>query len=231
MLCCAAQVEFMARNNELEALGQPAAAHSQRRLLSKETSDVADGQPGSSKKLPQQQKQAAAQLPSSNSTVRYMPRLSEGCFQLATLAQLPQSRTSPDFAAAAYSLLESSLSRVQDLTGLQTLEQDSKTGEVVAVSLTGTWLCECAPFCPGLGFWAANLYVWANWALLHAAYTAGQALRLLVNLSLFPRCHADCCMRVSAGLCRLDSVGRHGVFGGGAAGRGNLGCPAVRQPQ
>jgi hypothetical protein len=71
-----------------------------------------------------------------------MPRLSEACYRLATLAQLPQSRTSsPDFAAAAYSLLESSLSRVQDVTGLQTLEQDSKTGEVVAVSLTGACVC------------------------------------------------------------------------------------------
>lgn len=193
MLCCAAQVDFMARNTELEALGQPTAAHSQRRLLGKEMSDVAGGQPGSSKKLSQQQKQAAAQLPSSNSTVRYMPRLSDGCFHLATLAQLPQSRTSPDFAAAAYSLLESSLSRVQDVTGLQTLEQDSKTGEVVAVSLTGT--CGCvivrlfvhACLTGGLGFGAANHYVWANWVLLHAAYTVGQALRLVVNLSLFPR--------------------------------------------
>lgn len=84
----------------------------------------------------QQTTAAAVQLPSSDTTVRYMPRLSEECYQLALLARLPQSERSSDFAAAAYSLLETSLGRVQVATGLQMLQQDSITGQA-AVSLTG----------------------------------------------------------------------------------------------
>lgn len=82
------------------------------------------------------------QLPSSNSTARYMPRLSDECYQLAALAHTPKFERSPDFATAAYGLLEASLGRVQEATGLPTLAQDSKTGQV-AVSLTGGWCRTC----------------------------------------------------------------------------------------
>jgi hypothetical protein len=113
-----------------------------RRLLGKEASAEAEAAGDAAdtwKEQKQQQQQgseAAAQLPKSNSAVRYMPRLSDECYQLAVLAHLPQSERSSDFAAAAYSLLQTSLGRVQEATGLQTLQQDSKTGHV-AVSLTG----------------------------------------------------------------------------------------------
>lgn len=83
-----------------------------------------------------QQQAAPARLPSSNSTARHLPRLSEQCYQLTTLAHLPKAERSPDFAAAAISVLQAPLSRVQDITGLQTLQQDHKTGQL-AVSLTG----------------------------------------------------------------------------------------------
>jgi hypothetical protein len=132
------QVEMMA-DNSLETT----ANHKMRRLLGKEASaaeeDAADTHRAQQAQQQQQGAKAAAQLPSSNSTVRYMPRLSKECYQLAALAHLPQSERSSDFAAAAYSLLESSLGRVQQATGLQTLQQDSKTGHV-AVSLTGEML-------------------------------------------------------------------------------------------
>jgi hypothetical protein len=83
-----------------------------------------------------QQQTSPARLPSSNNTARHSPRLSEQCYQLATLAHLPKAERSPDFAAAAISVLQAPLSRVQDVTGLQTLQQDHKTGQL-AVSLTG----------------------------------------------------------------------------------------------
>jgi hypothetical protein len=101
---------------------------------------------------PQQQAAAAAALPSSNSTARHLPRLSEQCYQLAALAHLPKAERSPDFAAAAVSMLSVPLSRAQDATGLQMLQQDHRTGQL-AVSLTGG--------CPG----AYGLYLRLTGAL------------------------------------------------------------------
>lgn len=139
--CLSAQVDAMA-----------ATQTNHRRML------AADSQPSNGHRDPsQQQRQSrSGRLPSSNSTGRYLPQLSQECYRLAALAHLPQYERSPDFAAAAYSLLQGSLGRVQDATGLQTLRQDSTTGQV-AISLTGEewgtgkgcagkagWVCGCA---------------------------------------------------------------------------------------
>jgi hypothetical protein len=118
--CLSAQVDAMA-----------ATQTNHRRML------AADSQPSGRRDPSQQQRQTGpGQLPSGNSTAPSLPRLSEECYRLAVLAHTPQYERSPDFAAAAYSLLQGSLGRVQDATGLQTLRQDSTTGQV-AVSLTG----------------------------------------------------------------------------------------------
>lgn len=84
-----------------------------------------------------------AGLPSSNSTARHYPQLSEQCYKLVVLAQLPQAEHGSDFTAAAYSVLEATLSSVQAATGLQTLQQQG-TGDV-AVSLTGETCTVCQP--------------------------------------------------------------------------------------
>lgn len=154
------QVEVMA-DNSLETT----ANNKMRRLLGKEAAADAPDNHSSQQQKQQQQSQkqqgtAAAQLPSSNSTVRYMPRLSKECYQLAALAHLPQAERSSDFAAAAYSLLETSLGRVQEATGLQTLQQDGKTGQV-AVSLTGERLD--SPAC-----WVSfsGVYMYLRWVLV-----------------------------------------------------------------
>lgn len=121
---------------------------------------------------------AAGGLPSSNSTVRHVPKVSEQCYQLAVLARLPKAARSSDFAAAAYSLIESSLDRVQTATGLPTLQADRRTGGM-AVSLTGMYqgpvvLCSLSSLHASLATafstcWLCMMLAWqANW---HVAET------------------------------------------------------------
>lgn len=67
---------------------------------------------------------------------RSLPELSEQCYQLAVLAEPPKVQQSYDVKTLAYSALQSSLEKVEQTTGLQTLSRD-RQGGVRSVSLTG----------------------------------------------------------------------------------------------
>lgn len=67
---------------------------------------------------------------------RFLPQLSQECYQLAVLAEPPRVDQSYDVKALAYSVLKNSLEKVEQTTGLPTVTRN-KQGGVTAVSLTG----------------------------------------------------------------------------------------------
>lgn len=243
--CCAVLQVGVLSDNGLET------THNMRRLLDRQA--AADSKATATSKAQQIKQQqgkqqttaAAVQLPSNNTTVRYMPRLSDECYQLAQLARLPQSERSSDFAAAAYSLLETSLGKVQEASGLQTLQQDSRTGQV-AVSLTGKCGREtidpdvarlCSDFVQQSVKYGSRQHVGTlrqHVARQHAApssicrasflyaWLAAANVVIVGHHTISAACFVP---------CRLDSSCRHHVAGTAAAGCGNLGCAPIQQPQ
>ncbi|WIA10933.1 hypothetical protein OEZ85_011098 [Tetradesmus obliquus] len=77
---------------------------------------------------------AAGSKPASQA--RVVPKLSEHCFELAVIAEPPATERSFDVQSAAYSMLTSSMEKLESSTGLPTLMRN-KQGGVTAVSLTG----------------------------------------------------------------------------------------------
>jgi hypothetical protein len=70
------------------------------------------------------------------SEARKVPRLSEQCYELAVIAEPPQSERTFDVQSTAYSMLTSSMEKLEASTGLPTLTRN-RQGGVTAVSLTG----------------------------------------------------------------------------------------------
>lgn len=62
------------------------------------------------------------------------PQLSEQCYQLVAIASPPHMKHPYDMQSVAYSVLTKPLERIQETTGLQTLETNGRT---TAISLTG----------------------------------------------------------------------------------------------
>jgi Golgi apparatus protein 1 len=79
---------------------------------------------------------AAAAVNKPKSEARKVPRLSEQCYALAVIAEPPKSERTFDVQSAAYSMLTSSMEKLEASTGLPTLTRN-RQGGVTAVSLTG----------------------------------------------------------------------------------------------
>jgi hypothetical protein len=81
-------------------------------------------------------KAKAAAVNKPKSEARKVPRLSEQCYALAVIAEPPKSERTFDVQSAAYSMLTSSMEKLEASTGLPTLTRN-RQGGVTAVSLTG----------------------------------------------------------------------------------------------
>jgi hypothetical protein len=77
---------------------------------------------------------AAASKPAPEA--RQIPRLSEQCYELAVIAEPPTVERTFDVQSAAYSMLTSSMEKLEASTGLPTVTRN-RQGGVTAVSLTG----------------------------------------------------------------------------------------------
>lgn len=123
------QVDFMAANSK--------ESHDQRRRLLAAAGRKQVPGAGPDTAMPQDSS-SSSNLPSSNTTVRRMPKLSEQCYQLAVLAHPPQTDTEllSDVRAAANAVLDGTLGKLEAATGLQGATRDAR-GNVTAVTLTG----------------------------------------------------------------------------------------------
>lgn len=161
------------------------------------------GDAAGDRKTDPKQRPTGVALPSSNTTARHMPRLSGQCYHLASLAHISKAERMPDFATAAYELLEASMGKVQAATGLQTLQQDGKTGKV-SVSLTG-------------GLYACVVRVQPTQQQRTSPETLCWPLHHPDNFcAAFPPFLLCCCCNaayVTRRLCRLDGPGRCCLFG------------------